>query len=329
MKGDLSVGSVVASRGQKVEGAIKAGELASHSVQIPVILVAGKEDGPTLSITAGMHATEYVGIVACYEIASKLDPSKLRGNLIVAPLLNRYGFDALSLRVNPIDGANLNRIFPGDPKGTISYQIVDQIFRNVISVSDCYIDFHGGELFESLIPFIVCYDTGDRSLFDKAMKLVRAFGTKYVWHAPDQSPPQGSGSQTGFAIAQAALRGIPSFAAEAGSEAKLDAQSVNILVEGTMNVMRALDMLEGSKPVNPEPIVSRKEIYLTAGRSGLLYPIVEVGDEVEKGQKLAEIRSLSGELLETAVAPSRAVTLSMRTNPVVKNGDYFSLILLL
>ncbi len=81
-------------------------------------LIAGKEDGATLSITAGMHATEYVGIVVAHELAGKIEPAKLRGNLIIAPLVNTYGVDALSLRINPIDGANLNRIFPGDPKGT-------------------------------------------------------------------------------------------------------------------------------------------------------------------------------------------------------------------
>jgi uncharacterized protein len=87
-----------------------------------------------------MHATEYVGIVAAHELAGKIEPAKLRGNLIIAPLVNTYGVDALSLRINPIDGANLNRIFPGDPKGTISYRVVDQVFRNIISVSDCYMD---------------------------------------------------------------------------------------------------------------------------------------------------------------------------------------------
>jgi uncharacterized protein len=326
MKGDLKVVGLTASRGQKVEGSIKAGELASHDVEIPVILVAGKEDGQTLSITAGMHATEYVGIVAAYQIARKVDPSKLKGNLVIAPLLNRYGFDALSLRINPVDGANLNRIFPGDAEGTISYQIADQVFRNVISVSDCYIDFHGGELFESLIPLIICYDTGDASLFDKTMQLVRAFALKYVYHGPDPSAPQNEG--TGFAIVQAAMKGIPAFAAEAGTEAKLDDESVDILVQGTFNVMRAMGMIDdGSKTESPEPIVSRKEKYLTVGKSGLLYSFVKVGDQVAKGQKLIEVRTLSGDVLETIYAPDHAVILTMKTNPVVKKGDYFSLIL--
>jgi predicted deacylase len=93
--------------------------------------------------------------------------------------------------------------------------------------------------------------------------------------------------------------------------------------------MRELDMLEGLKAVNPEPIVSRMERYLTTGRGGILYPFVEAGDEVAEGEKLAEIRSLPGELLETISAPSRAVRLTMRTNSVGKSGDYFSLILLL
>jgi predicted deacylase len=325
MNGELRVGSFAASRGTKIDGFLKAGDLASHSVEIPVILVAGREDGPTLSITAGMHATEYVGIVAAFEIGRRTDSSKLRGNLIIAPLMNRYGFDALSLRINPVDGANLNRIFPGNPEGTISYQIVDQVFKNVISSSDCYIDFHGGELFESLIPFIVCFDTGDEALYGKAMKLVRAFGTKYVWHAPD--PDSQPNQATGFAIAQAMMKGIPAFAAEAGTEAKLDPPSVEILVQGTFNVMRELGMLDEPATTNPEPIESRKEMYLVAKKSGMLYSYVKEGDEVLKGQKVFEVKSLPGEPLETINSPANGIILSTRTNPVIKNGDNAGLLL--
>jgi len=329
MKGDLKVAGLVASGGQKIDGSIKVGDLASHSVEVPVTLISGAEEGPTLSITAGMHATEYVGIVAAYELARRIDPAKLRGNVVIAPLMNRYGFDALSLRINPVDGANLNRIFPGDPNGTISYQIVDSVFRNVIIGADCYIDFHGGELFESLIPFVVCFDTGNGPLYEKAMELVRAFGLKYAWHAPDPSVSQKEGPQSGFAIAQAMMKGIPSFAAEAGTEAKLDSESVEILVQGTLNVMRQMGMLDGPKPANPEPIVSRKEQYLIATNSGMLFAFVNVGDEVAKGQKMFEIKSLAGEVLETFFAPSHALTLSTKTNPVIKKGDNVSLLLIL
>lgn len=326
MKDDLRIDELIAARGQKIEGTITAGELASHKVEIPVFLISGKEDGPTLSITAGMHATEFVGIVAAYEIARRIDPAKLRGGVVIAPLLNRYSFDALSVRINPVDGANLNRIFPGDPEGTISYQIIDRVFKEIISKADCYIDFHGGELFESLIPFIVAYDVGDAPLFERTMNLVRAFGTKYVWHAPDPGMKE---KPTGLGIVQAMMKGIPSFAAEAGSEAKLDAPSVEILVEGTFNVMRKLGMIEGLKPTNPTPIISREERYLIAKRSGMLYPFVKEGDEVSQGQKLFEIKSLHGDSLEIISSPAKAVVLSTRTNPVIKRGDSAGLLLVL
>lgn len=327
MNGDLKVDNLTVRRGQKTEGFIKAGDLASHSVEIPVTLIAGADEGPTLSITAGMHATEYAGIVAAYELAKRIEPAKLTGNVIIAPLLNRYGFDALSLRINPVDGANLNRIFPGNPDGTISYQIADKVFKNVIMGSDCYIDFHGGELFESLIPFVVCFDAGNRSLFEKTMKLVRAFGTNYVWHAPD--PDLGPNQQAGFAIAQAAMKGTAAFAAEAGTEARLDVASVEILVGGTFNVMRAMKMIDGPEQNNPEPIVSRKETYLPVSKSGLLYSFVKEGDQVDRGQKMFEVRSLPGELLEMINAPANGVVLSTKTNPVVKRGDNAGLLLVL
>jgi uncharacterized protein len=326
MKSDFRVAELTVARGQKIEGALTAGELASHRVEIPVILVSGSDDGPILSVTAGMHATEFAGIVAAYEIGRRTDPAKLRGGLVIAPLMNRYSFDALTTRVNPVDGANMNRIFPGDPEGTISYQIVDRVFKQVISMSDCYIDFHGGELFESLIPFVVAYDVGDAPLFERTMNLVRAFGTKYVWHAPDPGMKE---KATGLGIAQAMMKGIPSFAAEAGSEAKLDSQSIEILVQGTFNVMRELGMIDGPKTTNAKPIVSRQERHLIAKRSGMLYEYVKEGDEVTPGQKLFEIKSLQGDSLETISAPAKALVLSTRTIPVVKRGDNAGLLLML
>src|ERR687885_626076 len=83
----------------------------------PYFAVVGAEDGPTFLLTAGIHAAEYTGILAAIRLGRELEPAHVRGTLVIVPLLNRPGFFERSIYVNPVDGENLNRAFPGRAEG--------------------------------------------------------------------------------------------------------------------------------------------------------------------------------------------------------------------
>src|SRR4029079_13006547 len=114
-----------------------------------------------LVVTGGVHAAEYASIAAALELGRSLDPANLRGRVIVVPVMNMPAFTARSIYISPLDGKNLNRVFPGDARGTASEQIAAWAFKNVIRQADFYIDLHGGDLIEALVPFTIFHRTGD------------------------------------------------------------------------------------------------------------------------------------------------------------------------
>ncbi|PZR75016.1 MAG: hypothetical protein DLM73_06470, partial [Chthoniobacterales bacterium] len=84
----------------------------------PVITVTGAEPGPVLLINAGVHGGEYPPIEAVIRLGRELDPAKIKGTIILMPVLNLPAFWKRSMFVCPIDDVNPNRVFPGDPNGT-------------------------------------------------------------------------------------------------------------------------------------------------------------------------------------------------------------------
>src|SRR6185437_16494662 len=146
----LTVGALAAPHGEKHYG-VNEFPVQGQPYRLPMWLIngganTGSGDGPTLVVTGGVHAAEYASIAATLDFGRSLDPANLRGRVIVVPVMNVPAFTARSIYVCPLDGRNLNRVFPGDPRGTASEQIADWVFRNVISQADYYVDLHGGDL---------------------------------------------------------------------------------------------------------------------------------------------------------------------------------------
>src|SRR5881396_4154546 len=99
----------------------------------PYIAISGRVSGPTVLVTAGIHAAEYTGIEAAIRLGRGIDPNHVRGILLVIPLLNRPGFYERSVYVNPEDGDNLNRVFPGDPKGKWGERFAHRLLTEVVT----------------------------------------------------------------------------------------------------------------------------------------------------------------------------------------------------
>jgi predicted deacylase len=134
----LQVGQLSAAQGEKRYGIVSF-EVQGQPYELPLWLINGAVNGPTLVVTGGVHAAEYASIAAALDLGRSLDPKHLHGQVIVVPVVNLPGFAARSIYVCPLDGKNPNRVFPGHPEGTASEQIADWLFRNVISQADHYV----------------------------------------------------------------------------------------------------------------------------------------------------------------------------------------------
>jgi len=122
-QGRFQIRELTAEKGQKTKGFLRLGETATGPIQLPVVIVNGRGDGPVLCLTAGVHATEYPSIDALMRLTRELTPEVLRGTLIAVPVVNMQMFASRQGFVSPIDGQNLNRVFPGKAEGTLSERI--------------------------------------------------------------------------------------------------------------------------------------------------------------------------------------------------------------
>src|SRR5438876_1694292 len=114
----VTVGTATAAPGRRATGAIAVPAGVDAPMDIPVIVINGAKPGPKLALLAGAHGTEYASIIALEKLAQTTDPTVLSGTLIVVPLLNVASFLQKVPHLNPVDGKNMNRLYPGKADGT-------------------------------------------------------------------------------------------------------------------------------------------------------------------------------------------------------------------
>ena len=272
--------------------------------QIPLIVVKGAHDGPTLLVTAGVHGAEYASIEAANRLA-QINPQTVSGTLIVLPIVNRPSFAARSIYVNPLDGKNLNRVFPGRADGTFAEQLAFWLTHTFIAHADAYIDLHGGDLNEALTPFVI-YAEGDR----EAERYAHLFGL------PDVIASSSSGSS----YSAGHMLGVPSILAEAGGQGQFSESDVSLLVTGVQRVMCSQAMLSGT----PDPVetTSYQEFcWLRSRHSGLWYLETAVGDTVKVNQRVGVIKDFRGDVVQEAVSPVSGKVFFAVASLAINDGD--------
>ena len=147
-----ALGDLQARAGSQVRGYCPA-NLGTTTVSLPVVITHGSAPGPVLAITAGIHGGEYVPIVAVRQFVRGLDPAQMRGTIVACLQSSPAAFQQRSAFINPIDGQNLNRSFPGDPQGGPTARLAAWLWENLLARADYYVDCHCGDLPETLDPF--------------------------------------------------------------------------------------------------------------------------------------------------------------------------------
>jgi len=318
MKEALRIRGVVAECGQRAQGFITIGETPSGPIQFPVVIVNGADDGPVLSLTAGVHATEYAPIDAAMRIVQSLDATALRGAVIVVPVVNMRMFESRTGFVSPLDGINLNKAAPGRDDGSISEVLAKVLLDEVIGRAAYHIDLHAGDLGEMLLPFAGYALTGRPDLDEQGEALARLYSPKLISLAtPDgKIPPFADG------ICYAATRrGVVSIFAESGGNGTLEEGDVRVHLHGVTNVMRYLRMIDGTPTAVAGQVSARDRKVVRATRAGLLRLRVKIGDELVAGQEVAEICNVFGEVVETVRSSGAGIAGLVWAHKVVNTGD--------
>ncbi len=308
--GRFEVGQLSAGEGEKRYGVVEF-PVQGQPYKLPLWLINGDEAGPTLVVTGGVHAAEYASIAAALELGRSLEPKGLRGRVIVVPVVNLPGFAARSIYVCPLDGKNPNRVFPGDAGGTGTEQMADWVFRNIISQADYFVDLHGGDLIEALVPFTIFFRSGNEKVDAKSLEMAKVFGIHYL---------VASGTP-GSTIAAASCAGIPAILTESGGQGIWTAEQVADHTNGLQRLMRSLKMIDGAAP-EPTPFTLLEQFHwLRSEHEGFWYPQVSVGETVRAGQELGCIKDWEGNVLQAGLSPGEGTVLFIVSSLAIHEND--------
>ena len=307
------LGQLLAGKKQRHLVTLPGSELADEPR--PVTTVTGVQPGPVLLVGAGVHGGEYPAVEAVIRLSRELDPENLAGTVVLMPVLNLPAFWNRSMFVCPVDQVNPNRVFPGDPNGSYSEQMTHALVNEFVTHADAYLDLHGGDIPEALVPFSICRG-GDEAVDERSRELAAVFGLPYLLAVsrPIQ-PAKGSSSYVA-----AAERGVPAVLAEAGGVGQLQQDAVTLLTDGVRRVLAHLGMIEATVAPAPAPTVLTAFEWVYAANAGMFYPTVAADDVVHAGQEIGSVGSLFGEKLEAVIAPVTGRILFLTINPAVKAG---------
>lgn len=314
----FKVGTATAEAGQKGTGVLDVPAGADAGTQIPVVVMRGAKPGPTLALVSGAHGTEYASIIALEGLIGTLDPSQISGTVILLPLVNIPSFQQKVPHVNPVDSKSMNRFYPGKEDGTQTERASFLITREVVDKCDYLIDFHGGDLDESLRPYTYWVVTGNKKqdAFSKQMAL--AFGLDHIIISEDRPKDVNA---TKYLDNTAAMRGKPTVTVEAGYAGTVETDDVAALVQGTRNVMRLLKMLPGEPRFIDHPVWIKGLAEVTSPADGIFYPLVKRDTYVEAGRKLGDVTDYFGKVIFEARAPVSGIILHICAVPSIKTGD--------
>ena len=147
------------------------------TIRIPICVVRNGS-GPTALITGGNHGDEYEGPLAIVDWANSIDPETVHGRIIALPYMNYPAFLA-GKRTSPIDGGNMNRLFPGKANGTVSEKIADYFQSTLLPMADCVLDFHSGGKTLDFVPLAASHVLEDKQQESRCAAARNAFGAPY------------------------------------------------------------------------------------------------------------------------------------------------------
>lgn len=319
----FTVGTASAARGQTATGVISVPAGADAGYDIPVAVVNGAKPGKVLALAAGSHGTEYASIIALERLIGLLDPAAISGTVIIVPLINVTSFQRIVPHLNPVDGKNMNRFFPGSAQGTQTERASLALTREVIEKSDHVIDMHGGDIDEDLRPYSYWTKTGSAAQDSISRDMVLAFGLDHIIISADR-PKDPAASR--YLENTASTRGKPSLTVEAGRAGTVEPEAVQALIDGTLGVMAYLHMQDRPVRFVERPVWLDPTVTVASDASGIFYPLVHRGTYVAEGMKLGYVTDYVGKTVWEARAPAAGVVTYVRAVPSMTKGETVAVI---
>lgn len=311
MKNSVTFGGITADPGTRSTGWCP---VLDTEYQLPVTVINGANEGKTVLITSAIHGCEYPSIEAVFQLAESIDPEEISGQLVFINPVNVDGFLDRRPYIVPQDGKNLNRLFPGNPEGTLGDKIAYVLTEEFQKKADFHLDTHGGDIPETQ-PSYVYYPGVSEN--EEALRISEE-ASHYVLHAKYALRSRA----VNHAYNYAAIIGIPSIMLELGDCTTWNPEEVSQYKENIINVLRYLKVYPGEavKRTKKIKLITKGE-YLDADVSGRWYACAGRDDVVKEGQKIGEIKDLFGNVLHEYYAKYDGEVLMVVATLAIKKGD--------
>jgi predicted deacylase len=286
--------------------------------------VVGQQPGPHLLITGGVHGDEFEPMIALRRLTTAPELLALRGRLTLVPVVNEAAF-ACGSRVAE-DGLDLARTCPGRPDGSVTEQTAHAL-SELIRTADYYIDLHTGGLALTVWP-LVGYMLHERAdVLDQQRAMARAFNLPVIWGTDSHLE--------GRSLSVARDANVPAIYAEYLGGGHCSLAGVEAYVQGCLNVMACLSMLD-APPVqsqvqfvveDPRPNSGHMQRCYPSPAAGCFEAAVELGQPVSIGQPLGWVVDPLGHEQHEVLAAQSGRILVLRTFCAVRKGDSLAVIL--
>ncbi|MDE1156521.1 MAG: M14 family metallopeptidase [Acidobacteriaceae bacterium] len=312
----VTVGTAIAQPGTIVRGHIPVTKLGGGAeLTIPVIVINGAKPGPCLWIDACIHGDEPEGTLTCHNLAREIKPEALSGTLVLVPAMNVPAYEA-GQRGNPLDtfSYDMNRIYPGRAQGYLTERIAWAHAEYMKTVADFEIAIHSGGAHSYLSETIFVNED------EKSIELAKAMGRGWELVLSAISPkgnPMATMLEAGKTGITVELGGRPTTSPEGMRRV------VEVLTEAMRNVLRHYGMIAGEAHY-PEKRWKGVQEALLAPASGVFIPAegVECQKPMKKGDTIATIVDIWGDVQATLVAPADGMIFGLRALPNVMTGDW-------
>jgi predicted deacylase len=231
--------------------------------RVPIAVIANGT-GPTVILEGGNHGDEYEGPIVICELIRDLDPGEIQGRLILMPANNVHAVTA-GKRTSPVDGLNFNRVFPGDPRGTITQQIAAYVADEIFPRGDAFLDLHSGGSSLDLMASAVIEPTDDAGLHRRNIAAVRAFSAPLTVVI-------GNLGDTRTATAAACQAGLVTVATEMAGGGTVSLEALALCRRGVRNVLAHLGVLP---PERAEPVDGDAPLYELAGPNAYVFATMD------------------------------------------------------
>lgn len=292
--------------------------IGSRGPAFDVTVLRGRP-GRVAVINAGTHGDEYEGPTVLQRWIDSLDPGRIRGTLVLIPVLHEEAFFA-GTRSHPVDGSNLARVFPGKPKGNHAERVADLFLRHVLRFADYYLDLHSGGVAYDLLPWCGYMITGRRELDAVQHEMAACFDDYWCWGSP---------YLPGRTLSSAATENVPAIYTESRGGGGVHPEDARALNRGIRNFLLRFGFIKGTLPRLKRQRVrlardsdeAHLQVHHPAPGRGLFLPAVAVGAKVRKSALLGRVVSLDQKSNVPVVAERGGTVVCIRRKRSVERGD--------